>query len=158
MAYYFDNIDTALIEADKLPWTPFVPYTDKAFLKLLKVDPVRGEWIVLLKLPAGMDLPRHHHSGTVHVYTLQGAWKYKEHSWIARPGSLVFETAASSHTPLALDEGEVIALNIVQGDWILLDDDDRVLAIENWKTAMKRYTDYCAENSLIPTDISSFSV
>ena len=158
MTFYYDNIDTALIEADDLPWVPFVPYTDKAHLKLLKVDPVRGEWIVLLKLPAGMELPRHHHSGTVHVYTLQGAWRYLEHAWIARAGSFVFETAASNHTPRALDEGDVIALNIVQGDWILLDDEDRVLAIENWKTMMKRYTDYCAANGVVPVDISSFHV
>lgn len=158
MSYYFQTIDTALIDADKLPWIPFVPYTDKAFLKLLKVDPVRGEWVVLLKLPAGMDLPRHHHSGTVHVYTLEGAWKYKEHDWIARPGSFVFETAATSHTPLALDEGDVVVFNIVQGDWILLDDSDRVLAIENWKTMMKRYTDYCEANATLPVDVSSFAV
>lgn len=158
MGFYADKIDTALIDADALPWVPFVPYTDKAFLKMLKVDPVRGEWIVLLKLPAGMDLPRHHHSGTVHVYTLEGAWKYKEHDWIARPGSFVFETAASAHTPIALDEGDVVVFNIVQGDWILLDDKDQVLAIENWKSMMRRYTDYCEKNRVKAVDISSFSI
>jgi hypothetical protein len=26
---------------------------------------VRGEFIALLKLPAGMSLPKHHHTGTV---------------------------------------------------------------------------------------------
>jgi quercetin dioxygenase-like cupin family protein len=158
MGFYADNIDTALIDADALPWVPFVPYTDKAFLKMLKIDPVRGEWIVLLKLPAGMDLPRHHHSGTVHVYTLEGAWKYKEHDWIARPGSFVFETAASAHTPIALDEGDVVVFNIVVGDWILLDDKDQVLAIENWKTMFKRYTEYCRQKGIKPVDISSFAV
>lgn len=48
---YYENIDTALIDFESLPWMPFTPYTDQAHLKLIKVDPVRGEWIVLLKSP-----------------------------------------------------------------------------------------------------------
>src|SRR3546814_15572222 len=104
---YFKHVDTALIDSEALPWVPFEPYTPDAHVKLLKADPVRGEIIALLKVPASMELPRHHHTGTVIVYTLAGAWRYKEHDWIATPGPLVFETAARAHTPLAAERPEI---------------------------------------------------
>ena len=101
------------------PWVPFAPYSDQVHIKYFKIDPVQGEVVVLLKAPAGAELPRHHHTGTVIVYTVQGAWKYKEHDWIARAGSVVYETASSRHTPEALrGDEDVIAFNIVKGELV----------------------------------------
>ena len=51
-----------------------------------------------MKAPLDVQLPKHHHTGTVMVYTIEGKWKYKEHDWVAGPGSIVYETAASTHT------------------------------------------------------------
>ncbi|MGH9207731.1 MAG: 2,4'-dihydroxyacetophenone dioxygenase family protein [Acidimicrobiales bacterium] len=155
---FYKTIDTALIDVDALPWVPFAPYSDDVFVKAIKVDPIRGEWITLLKAPAGMELPRHHHSGTVQVYTVSGSWKYKEHDWTATPGSFVFETAGTRHTPIGVGDEDIVTLNIVMGDWILIDDAGSVLAIENWKTVMQRYLDYCEAKGIAPVDISSFSV
>lgn len=157
MTMFYEGIDTGLIDVETLPWTPFLPYTDRAFIKLIKIDPIRGEWITLLKMPADMQLPKHHHSGTVHVYTISGQWKYLEHDWVATTGSFVFETAATAHTPVGVGEDEIITLNIVQGDWTLVDDNGQVLAIENWKTVMQRYLDFCTANQITPVDVSSFS-
>src|SRR3546814_10241849 len=82
-----------------------------------------------------MELPRHHHTGTVIVYTLAGAWRYKEHDWIATPGTLVFETAASAHTPLAVEgQGDVVTLNILVGELLYTDDAGNVIASENWRS------------------------
>ena len=113
----FEQIGTGVINDEDLPWTAFTPFSDIAHVKLIKADPVRGETITLLKLPVGMELAKHHHTGTVIVYTIAGAWKYKEHDWIARPGSVVYETAASSHTPVGVPGhgDEVITLNITPG-------------------------------------------
>lgn len=155
---YFKQIDTALIDVEALPWVPFLPYSDRVFVKAIKVDPIRGEWTTLLKAPADLELPRHHHSGTVQVYTISGKWKYKEHDWVATPGSFVFETAGTQHTPISAGDDEIVTLNIVQGDWALIDDEGRVLAVENWKTVMQRYLDHCATHGIEPVDISSFSV
>ena len=94
----YEQIDTAVIDGDKLPWVPLTPYTDQILLKYFKLDPIRGEWIVLMKVPLGVQLPKHHHTGTVMVYTIEGKWKYEEHDWVAGPGSIVYETAASTHT------------------------------------------------------------
>jgi len=153
----YEKVGTAVIHDESLPWVPFTPYADNVFLKCFKLDPVRGEIIVMMKAPAGLQLPRHQHTGTVIVYTVEGSWKYKEHDWVATPGSVVFETAASVHTPQSVQaDGEIVVLNVLVGDLIFLDDDDKVVAIENWRTMMQRYLDYCAANGLTPRDLTAF--
>ncbi|MCL6698057.1 2,4'-dihydroxyacetophenone dioxygenase family protein [Sphingomonas sp. NSE70-1] len=156
----YEQIDTGVIDGDPLPWVPFTPYADNVFLKYFKLDPIRGEFIVLMKAPADMQLPRHHHSGTVIVYTIEGSWKYKEHDWVARPGSVVFETAASAHTPEVVnvegDSGYVLTFVIVVGDLVFMDENDNVLAIENWKTGLQRYLAYCEANGIEPRDLTAF--
>ena len=155
---FYESVQTCVIDDESLPWVPFTPYADNVLLKYLKLDPIRGEMIVLLKAPAGMQLPKHHHSGTVIVYTLEGRWKYHEHDWIAGPGSIVYETAASSHTPQAIDgSGHVVVLNIVVGDLIFMDEKDNVLAIENWKTSMQRYLAHCKKTGVTPRDLTAFA-
>lgn len=155
----YESIDTAAINDEDLPWIPFTPYSNEVFLKYIKCDPVRGETITLLKVPAGASLPKHHHSGTVIVYTIKGAWKYIEHDWISREGGVVFETAGTRHTPIALTEygDEIITLNITQGDLLYFDENDNLCAIENWKTGVERYLAYCEANGIEAKDITSFA-
>jgi hypothetical protein len=66
----YENVDTAVIDGESLPWVPLTPHTDQVLLKYFKLDPIRGEWVVLMKVPLGVQLPKHHHSGTVMVYTM----------------------------------------------------------------------------------------
>jgi 2,4'-dihydroxyacetophenone dioxygenase len=156
---YFETIDTGCINDADLPWIPFTPYDDRIFLKYFKIDPVHGEIVVMLKAPAGVEMARHHHTGTVIVYTVQGKWKYKEHDWVAAPGSVVYETASSRHTPQALPgDDDVIVFNVIKGELVYLDADDNVLAVENWKTSMDRYLAHCAAHGLTARDLSSFAV
>ncbi|MCY1354302.1 hypothetical protein D9M68_371700 [compost metagenome] len=156
---HYENIDTAAINDEDLPWIPFSPYSNDVLLKYIKCDPVRGETITLLKVPAGASMPKHHHSGTVIVYTIKGAWKYIEHDWISREGGVVFETAGTSHTPIALtDHGdEIITLNITQGDLLYFDENDNLCAIENWKSGVERYLAFCEANGIEAKDITSFA-
>src|SRR5271157_1522389 len=132
----YQNVATSYIDAESYPWIPFSPYSDVVFIKALKAEPVSGTFITLLKAPANVQLPRHHHCGTVIVYTISGQWRYLEHDWVATPGSLVYETAASTHTPVGCGESEIITLNIQVGDSIFMDAKDNVLAIENYKTVL----------------------
>ena len=155
---FHETIDTALIDVEALPWMPFAPYSDEIMIKVIKVDPIRGEWTSLLKTPPYTELPMHHHSGTVMVWTVTGSWRYKEHDWVASAGSFVFETAASRHTPITVGDEEVITLNIVQGDWNVLSPEGAVLAIENWKSMVDRYVNYCKNHGLETVDVTSFSV
>lgn len=155
----YEQIHTSVIDDESIPWVPFAPYSNDVLLKYFKCDPIRGETITLLKAPAGTQMPKHHHSGTVVVYTVKGSWKYAEHDWIAGPGSIVYETAASSHTPQALAgvSDETITLNIVVGDLVFLGENDQVLAIENWKTGVERYLAYCKAAGIAPRDITAFN-
>jgi 2,4'-dihydroxyacetophenone dioxygenase len=156
-----EQVDTSLIDGDSLPWVPFAPYADNVLLKYFKLDPIRGEWIVLMKAPMDMQLPKHHHTGTVLVYTIEGKWKYKEHDWIAGPGSVVYETAASTHTPEVVStgsgEGYVVTFIQVTGDLLFLDGNDNIVAIENWKSGLKRYLAYCEQHDIKPKDLTAFN-
>ena len=154
----FEQISTTVIDDESLPWVPFTPHADGVFVKYFKLDPIRGEMILLMKMKAGAELPRHRHSGSLVVYTIKGRWKCKEQDWIAGPGSVVFETAATSHTPKSLPSaGEVLALHIVAGDQVFLDDEGQVVATENWRTAMERYLAYCEAALVTPRDLTAFS-
>ena len=156
----YQHVDTAVIDGESLPWVPLTPYSEQILLKYFKLDPIRGEWIVLMKVPLGVQLPKHHHSGTVMVYTIEGKWKYQEHDWIAGPGSFVYETAASTHTfevVAAGETGHVLTLVTVTGDLLFLDDKDNVVALENWKTSLHRYLAYCEQHGIKAKDLTAFN-
>jgi quercetin dioxygenase-like cupin family protein len=151
----FDEIETRCLNDDASPWMPLARDQAGIEIKYFRIDPVRGEVLCSLRMQPGMHLPAHHHTGTVIVYTLQGSWKYREHDWIARPGSVVFETAASRHTPETLaDSGVVHTFNVVQGELLFLDAEDRLIGTENWRSAARRYLKHCERHGLMPQDLS----
>src|SRR3546814_11932982 len=114
--------------------------------------------IVMLKSPGDMQMPRHHHSGTVIVYTITGKWKYVEHDWIAGPGSVVFDTAASEHTTQALAEGgEVPALHIIVGDLVYLDAYHKLIAIKNLKPVITTSPNHYKPYGIPPQPPPSFT-
>ena len=154
----YENVGTGVINDEDLPWIPFAPYSSDVMIKYIKCNPVSGETVTLLKAPSSMQMPRHHHTGTVIVYTIKGSWKYLEHDWIAREGSVVYETASTRHTPVSVpsDSDEIITFNIVQGELLYLDENDNIFAVENWKTGLDRYLAYCKEHGLTPKDITGF--
>lgn len=156
----YQQVDTAVTDGESLPWVPLVPYADTILLKYFKLDPIKGDWIVMMKAPMGVQLPKHHHTGTVMVYTIEGQWKYKEHDWVAGPDSIVYETAASSHTyePVAAGaSGYVITLVQVSGELLFLDENENVVASENWKTSLKRYLAYCEQHGIEAKDLTAFN-
>ena len=157
MAIKLDDVDTRCIADDSLPWLPLAPYAELVSVKLLSADPVRGEVILVLRAPPGIELPRHRTSGSTTIYTVQGRWKCREHEWVAGPGSLVIEPASACNTPQILADGtdDVIMLLLIAGDVQLLDSDDRVVRIESWRTAVSRYLDFCRANDIEPRNITS---
>ena len=75
--------------AGDLPWHPFTPYSEEVMLKILHLDLVRGEVVLMLKAPGGTNLGVHNHYGRVLVYTVQGTWSYAEHDWSSSAGDFV---------------------------------------------------------------------
>jgi hypothetical protein len=154
---YFQDIEAVCVNDDAVPWIPF-DASDAVAFKYYKIDPIKGEVIVVARNRPDVILPEHTHTGQVIVYTISGSWKYKEHSWIARRGSVVYETAATRHTPVTLpDDGEVVALNIVQGESEFFDANGKSIGIETWRTHMDRYLKFCRENGIQPRDLTTFS-
>ena len=159
MATKFDGIDAPYSVDDSLPWLPFTPHSELVSVKLYAADPKRGEVVVLLRAPPGVELPAHRSTGPTTIYTLQGRWKYREHDWVAGPGSVIIEPVAARHTPQILADGtdDVILFVVADGDLQILDAEDRVIGIENWRTAVDRYVAYCRANDLVPRDLTKLA-
>lgn len=156
MATHLSDLDTRCITDEGLPWLPLEPYAGRVCVKLLSADPVSGEVILVLRAPPGTELPRHRTSSSTTIYTVQGRWKYREHDWVAGPGSLVIEPASACNTPQVMADGtdDAILFMLVRGEVQLLDAAGRVVTSESWRTAVDRYLAYCRDNEIEPRDIT----
>jgi 2,4'-dihydroxyacetophenone dioxygenase len=157
MTTLYLDIETKNVKGAELPWVPFTPYTDQVFLKYHRIDPVRGEILVSMRVPPGMTLPTHYHTGIVIGHTLRGAWRYLEHDWVSEAGDTVFETAGSAHTPESCGDEEMESFFLIVGELEFVDADGNLLARENWKTSLQRYHAYCAEQGIEPQDLTGFT-
>ena len=156
MSSLYEDIETKNVKGRDLPWVPFAPYNDDVLLKYFRIDPVRGEILVSMRFPPGIELPTHYHTGIVIGHTMRGAWRYIEHDWVSEAGDTVYETAASSHTPQSVGDEDAEVFFLIVGELEFVDADGNILARENWKTSMKRYHDYCEANGIEPHDLTSF--
>jgi 2,4'-dihydroxyacetophenone dioxygenase len=150
------ELTTSNVKADSVPWVPFAPYSDEVLLKYFKIDPLHGEIVVAMRFPPGVQLPKHHHTGIVIGHTMKGAWRYLEHDWVSEAGDTVYETASSSHTPESIGDEDAEVFFVVVGELLFLDEDDNIIARENWKTSLERYNAFCEENGIEAQDLTSF--
>jgi 2,4'-dihydroxyacetophenone dioxygenase len=68
-------------------------------LQPLRLDPERGEFVLLATLAPGCVLPLHYHTGPAEVYTLSGRWEYREYPGQPQTaGSYLYEPGGSVHT------------------------------------------------------------
>lgn len=153
-----DKISTNYIGGDDMPWMPWTPLSPDVDLKYFKIDPVRGEIIGLLRSNRKGGFNRHRHTGPIMLYTIAGAWRYQEHEWIARAGDCVCETADSTHTFEAVGDEGVLAFFHHSGELHFLNDDDQVIYVENWRTALQRYREFCKANGIAERNVCSFEV
>ena len=52
---------------------------------------------------------------------------------------------------------QVPASKTLRDNELVLNDNDQVIARENWQTGLQRYLAYCEENRIVPKDLTSFS-
>ena len=87
-----------------------VPQTECLSFRPLCLGVSQGYYVNLLRFKSSSDeeevltLGCYCHSSPVHVYTIKGEWGYKEHDWIAKDGTYVFEPPGETHT-LIVQEG-----------------------------------------------------
>ncbi|HVS40911.1 MAG TPA: 2,4'-dihydroxyacetophenone dioxygenase family protein [Candidatus Dormibacteraeota bacterium] len=144
--------------AGDLPWHPFTPYSEEVMLKILHLDLVRGETVLLLKAPGGTNLGVHNHYGRVLVYTVQGTWSYAEHDWTSRAGDFVYEVANSRHTFQAQPGEDVVVFIVLEGALAFLDENGNTVAVETAHTVAERYEAYCRANGIPAVDLTQFSL
>src|SRR5215469_12884973 len=111
--------------AEDVPW---VKTPDGFELKLVYANPRDGLWIAGSRFGPGASTQCHRHTGQVFQYTLSGAWGYREHDYIVRAGSFLYEPAGSTHTQYVLDDIEEITetWSHVMGANLNLDADGQV--------------------------------
>jgi 2,4'-dihydroxyacetophenone dioxygenase len=64
----------------------------------LFLDPHNGVWVLRVKFAPGVTLPLHFHTGTVHIYTMSGAWYYTEYpDQVQKAGDYLYEPGGSIH-------------------------------------------------------------
>ena len=65
----------------------------------LRLDPEKGEVVLMAVMAPGCKLPIHYHTGTAEVYTFSGCWKYAEYPDQPQvAGSYLYEPGGSVHT------------------------------------------------------------
>jgi len=65
----------------------------------LRLDPEKGQVVLMATMAPGCLLPVHYHTGTAEVYTFSGCWKYAEYpNQPQTAGSYLYEPGGSVHT------------------------------------------------------------
>jgi quercetin dioxygenase-like cupin family protein len=142
------------VGVDEVPWVPN-PLFPGASLRLLQADVVRGVYVMAGRLPGGLAVGTHRHTGAVHMFTLSGAWRYREHEYVNRAGSYLYEPPGSVHTLEVLPGEDVTeTLSIVYGETEYLDEHGRVQSVSNAATNLANYYEACERAGLArPTAI-----
>lgn len=135
-----------VFDTEEIHWIPFDDGT--CHFKPVRFDFSTGTWIYLFKIKKNKTLTRHRHTGgSVIGFNLKGKWRYAERSWVAKPGTFIFEPPGDIHT-LITEEEEVITLFILGGSLQYFDEEEQVVGQDDIYSVYKRYCDYCNENGL----------
>lgn len=125
---------------------PYMAAADGAGVQLLHVDLNTGLWVSKARLPPGVKVAPHYHTGLVFAVTLQGSWYYLETpEHVNRPGSYLFEPAGSRHTLVtpADQQGDTIAWFAIYGANLTLDDGGAITSVVDARAALELYEGYC---------------
>ena len=114
--------DGKMTAADELQWQEAAPGSP---LKLVVLwgDRSKGEYAMLLKMPAGFSAPIHAHTGDYHGINLTGNWRHLFDGGEQRnlpPGSYVFQPGMGMHGDDCIGPEDCILFihQHVKGDFI----------------------------------------
>jgi 2,4'-dihydroxyacetophenone dioxygenase len=133
----------------EVPWVsnPQYPGTE---MRLLQADVRVGLYVSTGRMAPGLSVGTHRHNGAVHMFTLSGAWAYREHDYVNRAGSYLYEPPGSVHTLYVPDDNTTTTdvLSIIYGTVEYLDADGAVIAISDAKTNLEQYYAACESAGL----------
>lgn len=84
-----------IVDSNKKPWIS-LPGSD-ARVKMLAVDEINNNVMMIIKMPEGTSYPNHIHHCIAIAYTLEGVWEYEE--GVLTPGVIAYEPDQSAHAP-----------------------------------------------------------
>jgi 2,4'-dihydroxyacetophenone dioxygenase len=113
---------TNVVPGSAAPWAEV---TEGVEIRMLRAGGGSGHYTAMFRFRPGTRLPKHHHMGAVHAYTLSGSWRYLEYDWVAGPGSYVYEEPGSVHTLVVPDDATepAVVLFVVESGMVLIADD-----------------------------------
>ena len=92
----------------------------------LRLDPEKGQVVLMATMAPGCVLPIHYHTGTAEVYTFSGCWKYREYpDQPQTAGSYLYEPGGSMHTFYCPEDNteDTVVLLWMEGAQIGFNDD-----------------------------------
>jgi 2,4'-dihydroxyacetophenone dioxygenase len=141
--------------AEQTPWVPNLAYPGTT-MRLLQADVGAGVYAMAGKMPPGLDVGTHRHTGAVHMFTLSGAWRYLEHDYVNRAGSYLYEPPGSVHTLQVLADNTELTetLSVIYGTTEYLDSNGDVIAVNDAAAALRGYYESCEAAGIpIPSGI-----
>lgn len=136
---------------------PDVMVEDKKWYSLGKLGMVRplmfdvtnGGWVSILKAEGEGTIQRHRHASPVTAWTIDGAWGYREHDWVARAGSFAYEPAGHIHTLyIHPSERKMLALFHVSGPLVYVDEKGDPMDYDDVFLRLDRYSKHCRDVGL----------
>ena len=110
----------------------------------LMFDVSAGITVNILRYPNPGVIGRHVHDGPVFSYTIEGAWYYPEHDWVAEAGTFVWEPPGEMHT-LTVKES-MMAFYVMHGGLCSLDENDNPIRVDNCLTLLAACDEYYRAN------------
>jgi len=141
------NSNDLPIYKDALPGVPGVD------VQPLMLDPSQGIWALRVIFAPGVILPKHYHTGTVHLWTLSGRWHYVEYpDQPQTAGSYLFEPGGSIHQFMVpADNTEPTeTLMVVTGANINFDQDGNFINVMDANDIMSLIENLIEERGLEP--------
>ncbi len=133
-------------QEDERVW---MPIGEGIYARPMLFIPVNGSWVTMIRADTIGVVSRHRHPAPVTGYTLEGAWGYLEHDWIARPGSFLFEPAGETHTLVVdPDVGHMKALFHNFGPLVYVDEKGEQVGYDDVFTRMEKFKAFYRENGL----------
>ncbi|MDO3720259.1 2,4'-dihydroxyacetophenone dioxygenase family protein [Marinobacter sp. chi1] len=131
---------------------PGVPGID---VQPLFLDPHNGVWVLKVWFHPGVILPRHFHTGAVHMFTISGHWEYVEYPNDPQTdGCYLYEPGGSIHQFMTPETNTkpTETLMVVHGANINFDDDGNYVGILDASEIMVMLDNLIQERGLEPAN------
>lgn len=147
----FDHKSLLTLNTNDLPiFEEALPGVDAQPLFL---DPHENVWVLRVIFKPGVILPKHYHTGTVHLFTLSGKWNYVEYpDQPQTAGSYLYEPGGSIHTFMTpADNTELTdTVMVVHGANINFDEDNNFVGIMDTTWFMQLFDTLVKERGMEP--------